>query len=60
MNSTASCAAPSVGAELSVDITDLFDLDARTAPIATPPGVPSSEDCTNDGCTNSCVSCGCR
>jgi hypothetical protein len=46
----------------SREITDLFDLDARTAPVAKLPTVGRSANCTNDGCTGSCVtcSCGCR
>jgi hypothetical protein len=60
MNSTVPSAEPSASAELSADLADLFDLDPRTAPLAALPTVPNSEDCTNDGCTRSCVSCGCR
>ncbi|MGH3190105.1 MAG: hypothetical protein ACRDPY_22940 [Streptosporangiaceae bacterium] len=37
-------------------VEDLFRLDPQSAPAG---GVPSysSEDCTNDGCTGSCVGC---
>ncbi|HEX5113643.1 MAG TPA: hypothetical protein VFW65_00440 [Pseudonocardiaceae bacterium] len=60
MNSTAPIAEASASAELSADVADLFDLDPRTAPIVTLPTGNDSADCTNDGCTKSCVSCGCR
>jgi hypothetical protein len=46
--------------ELSTDLTDLFDLDVRTTSVATLPSGNDSADCTNDGCTRSCQSCGCR
>ena len=60
MNSTATVGEPSANTELSADMADLFDLDPRTAPLAALPTIANSEDCTNDGCTRSCVSCGCR
>lgn len=47
-------------ADLSADLTDLFNLDARTMSVATLPSAGDSADCTNDGCTRSCASCGCR
>ena len=37
-------------------IADLFRLDAQTAPATTLPAYDSA-DCTNDGCTGSCVGC---
>lgn len=46
--------------ELSADLTDLFSLDVRTSSVATLPSAGDSADCTNDGCTASCQSCGCR
>ncbi len=46
--------------DLFPEITDLFDLDVRTTPIAMLPTTGRSADCTNDGCTGSCASCGCR
>lgn len=60
MNSTTTVDVPSASAELSGDMADLFDLDPRTAPIAGQPTGNDSADCTNDGCTRSCMSCGCR
>lgn len=60
MNSTTSIAEASASAELSVDLADLFDLNPRTIPLAGQSTVAASGDCTNDGCTRSCVSCGCR
>lgn len=41
-------------------IADLFDLDVQTEGVADLGGVGRSADCTNNGCTRSCVSCGCR
>lgn len=60
MNSTAPIAEASASPELSVDVADLFDLNPRTVPLPGQPPIASSEDCTNDGCTRSCMSCGCR
>jgi hypothetical protein len=60
MNSIASSSESTVSAELSADVADLFDLDAWTTPIAGLPTGHNSADCTNDGCTRSCQSCGCR
>jgi hypothetical protein len=44
----------------SPEIMDLFDLDVRRAPVIPLPSAADSGDCTNDGCTGSCNSCGCR
>jgi hypothetical protein len=44
----------------SADIIDLFNLDTRTAPVVPLPSMGDSSDCTNDGCTASCASCGCK
>lgn len=38
-----------------------FDLDVRVERVdELPEGVGRSANCTNNGCTRSCVSCGCR
>lgn len=44
----------------SAEIIDLFDLDVRSAPVAVLPTTGKSANCTNDGCTGSCNSCGCK
>lgn len=38
------------------EIGDLFSLDVRTGPLHELPAM-SSEDCTSDTCTQSCVGC---
>lgn len=38
-------------------IGDLFDLDAQVGPLHELPVGVSSEDCTSDTCTQSCVGC---
>jgi hypothetical protein len=38
-------------------IADLFDLDSQVGPLHDLPAGVSSEDCTSDGCTQSCVGC---
>jgi len=38
-------------------IVDLFDLDAQVGPLHELPVGVSSEDCTSDTCTQSCVGC---
>ena len=38
-------------------IADLFDLDAQAGPVHDLPVGVSSEDCTSDTCTQSCVGC---
>lgn len=46
--------------EISVldDLTaDLFDLDIQVEPAADLAGYADSADCTNNGCTRSCVGC---
>lgn len=45
---------------LDADLAALFDLDPRTTPLTELGDLPDSADCTNDGCTGSCLSCGCR
>jgi hypothetical protein len=45
---------------LFAEITDLFDLDVRSTPVIPLPTAADSGDCTNDGCTASCNSCGCK
>lgn len=46
---------------LADSIADLFDLDARSEPAADfgtdSRGVVRSADCTNNGCTKTCVGC---
>lgn len=51
---------PTSTAELSADIADLFNLDTQITPVAALPMRGDSADCTNDGCTGSCLSCGCK
>jgi len=38
-------------------IADLFNLDAQVGPLHDLPIGVSSEDCTSDTCTQSCVGC---
>lgn len=38
-------------------IADLFDLDTQVGPLHDLGVGVSSEDCTSDGCTQSCVGC---
>ena len=45
---------------LDTAIADLFDLDVQTEGVADRGGPVRSADCTNNGCTASCQSCGCR
>jgi hypothetical protein len=45
--------------ELSAEIADLFNLDAHTTPVTTLAPMSDTGNCTNDTCTNSCLSCGC-
>ncbi|HEU0086763.1 MAG TPA: hypothetical protein VFQ77_03805 [Pseudonocardiaceae bacterium] len=45
---------------LDVAIADLFDLDVQTEGVADLDRADRSADCTNNGCTESCLSCGCR
>lgn len=45
---------------LDIAIADLFDLDVQTEGVADIGGSGHSGDCTNNGCTASCLSCGCR
>jgi hypothetical protein len=44
-------------AGLSAEIADLFDLDPRSIPVADLGGVAESEDCTNNGCTDTRANC---
>jgi hypothetical protein len=60
MESIATSVDRSADPELAADIAALFNLDVRTASLATLPGAADSGDCTNDTCTASCVSCGCK
>ena len=46
--------------EFNAAVADLFQLNAQWIPAAQSAAMPDSADCTNDGCTNSCNSCGCR
>lgn len=46
--------------ELDDAIADLFDLDLRTELAADLDGMGASEECTTNGCTETCLSCGCR
>lgn len=39
------------------EIADLFDLDAQSVPVSDLGNVGRSGECTNDGCTASCVGC---
>lgn len=45
---------------LDAAIANLFDLDVQTELAADLDGAADSEDCTKNGCTESCLSCGCR
>jgi hypothetical protein len=38
------------------EIGDLFSLDVQAGPLHELPSM-SSEDCTSDGCTGTCVTC---
>lgn len=38
-------------------LADLFNLDAQAGPLHDLPVGVSSEDCTSDTCTQSCVGC---
>jgi hypothetical protein len=44
------------GSDGGTDIADLFRLDPQATPAKALPAF-DSEDCTNDGCTGSCVGC---
>ncbi|MEV1179226.1 hypothetical protein [Nonomuraea sp. NPDC049784] len=49
--------APQVG---PLEVSDLFNLGVQVGPVhELPAGIAFSGDCTNDGCTASCASCGC-
>jgi hypothetical protein len=52
----------SINESITLDdaIADLFDLDMQTEYTVDFDGVGRSADCTNNGCTNTCLSCGCR
>ncbi|MEU9835906.1 hypothetical protein AB0D67_30595 [Streptosporangium sp. NPDC048047] len=46
-------------ATLTASAADLFDLDRRVEEDASPMLRDASENCTNNGCTKTCNSCGC-
>lgn len=60
MDATSTMSNPTTGTDVCTDLDDLFALDPRTEPLAALPAAADSGDCTNDGCTGSCVSCGCK
>ncbi|GAA3168676.1 hypothetical protein [Nonomuraea salmonea] len=42
-----------------LDVSNLFDLEVQVGPTYELPDKLASGDCTDDGCTASCASCGC-